>query len=106
MLTRPLLSTPNLPVPSHPQYDIQDPHNPKLVGQIFLGGIVRQGSPFKLVSGLPSVPEVPRVRGTTLTGGPQMIQLSRDGQRLYVTNSLFTVWDKQVSPRAGREPRV
>lgn len=25
----------------------------------------------------------------------QMLQLSLDGKRLYVTNSLFSVWDKQ-----------
>jgi selenium-binding protein 1 len=31
-------------------------------------------------------------------GGPQMIQLSLDGKRLYVTTSLFSPWDKQFYP--------
>jgi len=30
-----------------------------------------------------------------LAGGPQMLQLSLDGKRLYVTNSLFSTWDNQ-----------
>ncbi|KAI4370440.1 hypothetical protein MLD38_018794 [Melastoma candidum] len=42
--------------------------------------------------------EVPKVKGNTLRGGPQMIQLSLDGKRLYVTNSLFSNWDKQFYP--------
>jgi len=33
-----------------------------------------------------------------LNGGPQMIQLSLDGKRLYVTNSLFSSWDDQFYP--------
>ncbi len=41
---------------------------------------------------------VPTVKGHTLRGGPQMIQLSLDGKRLYVTNSLFSAWDKQFYP--------
>lgn len=39
-----------------------------------------------------------QVKGHTLRGGPQMLQLSLDGKRLYVTNSLFSVWDKQFYP--------
>ena len=34
-----------------------------------------------------------------LTGGPQMLQLSLDGKRLYVTNSLFSTWDNQFYPQ-------
>jgi methanethiol oxidase len=30
-----------------------------------------------------------------LRGGPQMIQLSLDGKRIYVTNSLLSRWDEQ-----------
>ncbi|KAK8967061.1 Selenium-binding protein 2 [Platanthera guangdongensis] len=37
-------------------------------------------------------------RGNQLRGGPQMIQLSLDGKRLYVTNSLYSAWDKQFYP--------
>lgn len=43
----------------------------------------------------PEQPEIPTVKGVELQGGPQMIQLSRDGRRLYVTNSLFSPWDQQ-----------
>ncbi|TKY45807.1 Selenium-binding protein 3 [Spatholobus suberectus] len=42
--------------------------------------------------------DVPDIQGNKLRGGPQMIQLSLDGTRLYVTNSLFSVWDKQFYP--------
>ena len=31
-------------------------------------------------------------------GGPQMLQLSLDGKRLYVTTSLFSSWDQQFYP--------
>jgi methanethiol oxidase len=33
-----------------------------------------------------------------LSGGPQMLQLSLDGRRLYVTNSLYSSWDNQFYP--------
>ena len=36
--------------------------------------------------------------GNKLTAGPQMLQLSLDGKRLYVTNSLFSAWDDQFYP--------
>jgi selenium-binding protein 1 len=36
--------------------------------------------------------------GKKLTAGPQMLQLSLDGKRLYVTNSLFSAWDDQFYP--------
>eukprot|EP01097_Dermamoeba_algensis_P000133 TRINITY_DN1046_c0_g1_i1.p1 TRINITY_DN1046_c0_g1~~TRINITY_DN1046_c0_g1_i1.p1 ORF type:complete len:157 (-),score=33.70 TRINITY_DN1046_c0_g1_i1:129-599(-) len=76
------------------QYDISDPHHPRLVGQIFLGGVVKADSGVRHVSGAPA-PDIPLVKGKKLAGGPQMIQLSLDGKRLYVTNSLFSPWDKQ-----------
>ena len=38
------------------------------------------------------------IRGKRAEGGPQMIQLSLDGKRLYVTTSLFSPWDKQFYP--------
>ena len=37
-------------------------------------------------------------RGRELNGGPQMLQLSLDGRRLYVTNSLYSTWDNQFYP--------
>ena len=33
-----------------------------------------------------------------LNGGPQMVEISRDGRRVYLTNSLYAAWDKQFYP--------
>jgi len=33
-----------------------------------------------------------------LNGAPQMVELSRDGKRIYFTNSLYTQWDAQFYP--------
>src|SRR2546425_124057 len=30
-----------------------------------------------------------------LGGGPQMVEVSRDGRRIYVSNSLYSSWDEQ-----------
>ena len=38
-----------------------------------------------------------------MTGGPQMIQLSLDGKRLYVTNSLYSTWDNAFYPQIGKQ---
>ena len=38
-------------------------------------------------------------KGQKVEGGPQMLQLSLDGKRLYVTGSLFSVWDNQFYPK-------
>lgn len=65
------------------QYDVSDPSKPKLTGQLWLGGVLGKAQPFK---------------GQKLNGGPQMLQLSLDGKRLYVTNSLYSVWDNQFYP--------
>ncbi len=67
------------------QYDVSDPFNPVFSGSVNLGGIVARG-------GHPSAPERP------LNGGPQMVEVSRDGRRVYVTNSLYTPWDAQFYP--------
>jgi methanethiol oxidase len=64
------------------QYDISDPANPRLTGQLQLGGVL----------GRPSDTD------RDLNGGPQMLQLSLDGRRLYVTNSLYSTWDNQFYP--------
>jgi selenium-binding protein 1 len=66
------------------QYDVSDPSRPKLAGRVWLGGKLRKGG---------------SVRGKALAGGPQMLQLSLDGKRLYVTNSLFSSWDNQFYPK-------
>jgi selenium-binding protein 1 len=33
-----------------------------------------------------------------LAGGPQMVEVSRDGKRIYLTNSLYGSWDDQFYP--------
>lgn len=67
------------------QYDVSDPFNPVLTGTVRLGGMVsRQAHP--------------RNPGRPLNGGPQMVELSRDGKRVYVTNSLYRAWDDQFYP--------
>jgi len=45
-----------------------------------------------------SQPEPAFINGKRLEGGPQMLQLSLDGKRLYVTTSLYSGWDKQFYP--------
>jgi selenium-binding protein 1 len=64
------------------QYDISDPANPKLTGQLWLGGVIGR----------------PGDAGRELGGGPNMLQLSYDGRRLYVSNSLYSTWDNQFYP--------
>ena len=70
------------------QYDVSDPSKPKLTGQIWLGGVLGKPSAW---------PE------KKLEGGPQMLQLSLDGRRLYVTSSLFSSWDNQFYPGIGQK---
>jgi len=67
------------------QYDVSDPANPKKTGSVHLGGIVRRAAH-------PSKPNQP------LNGGPQMVEISRDGKRVYFTNSLYGAWDEQIYP--------
>ncbi|CAF0796236.1 unnamed protein product [Didymodactylos carnosus] len=68
------------------QYDVTDPSKPKLTGQVWLGGLSNKND-YKL-----NHPD------RNVNGAPQMIQLSLDGKRLYVTNSLFSSWDDQFYP--------
>ena len=67
------------------QYDVSDPYHPKLVGSVHIGGITRRAAH-------PSDPSRP------LAGGPQMVEISRDGRRVYFTNSLYRAWDDQFYP--------
>ncbi|RXI00575.1 hypothetical protein DVH24_000809 [Malus domestica] len=82
------------------QYNIEDPKNPKLTGQIWVGGLIQKGCPVvaEAEDGTTKQFDVPEIQGKKLRGGPQMIQLSLDGKRLYVTNSLFSTWDRQFYP--------
>jgi methanethiol oxidase len=67
------------------QYDVSDPFQPKLTGTVKVGGIVRRHPhPFS-----------PRRK---LNGAPQMVEISRDGKRVYLTNSLYSPWDDQFYP--------
>lgn len=82
------------------QYDITDTRKPKLVGQIFLGGSITAGGSVKVTRDeeLTVQPGARYVAGKRIVGAPQMIQLSLNGKRLYVTTSLFSPWDRQFYP--------
>jgi methanethiol oxidase len=67
------------------QYDVSDPFKPKKTGSVKLGGVVSRSAHV-------SKPD------RALNGGPQMIEISRDGKRVYVTNGLYTPWDEQFYP--------
>jgi selenium-binding protein 1 len=67
------------------QYDVSDPFAPKHTATTQIGGIVRRtGHPARA--------------GRRLNGGPQMVELSRDGRRVYLTNGLYSPWDPQFYP--------
>jgi selenium-binding protein 1 len=67
------------------QYDVSDPFAPRETGSVRLGGAVRN-QPH------PAAPEM------ALSGGPQMVEVSRDGRRVYLTNSLYATWDDILYP--------
>ncbi|MGI8333957.1 selenium-binding protein SBP56-related protein [Actinomadura scrupuli] len=67
------------------RYDVSDPFHPVEAGSVRIGGITRR-TPH------PAAPDLP------LAGGPQMVEVSRDGKRVYVTNSLYGAWDDQFYP--------
>jgi len=69
------------------RYDVSDPFNPRMTGSVHLGGIVRHAAH-------PST--------GPLNGGPQMVEVSRDGRRVYLTNSLYASWDAQFYPEGIR----
>jgi methanethiol oxidase len=63
------------------QYDVSDPFNPRETASVRIGGIAS---------------------GSDLNGGPQMVEVSRDGRRAYVSNSLYASWDEQFYPEGIR----
>jgi len=67
------------------QYDVTDPFNPIFTGSVKIGGIVARSAH-------------PQNRERALNGGPQMVEVSRDGRRVYLTNSLYAPWDAQFYP--------
>ena len=72
------------------QYDVSDPAT--------RARSVRSGSAGSSAGRAPAAPDQP------LAGGPQMVEVSRDGRRVYVTNSLYGAWDDQFYP--GRRRRL
>jgi selenium-binding protein 1 len=67
------------------RYDVSDPNEPKLTATVRIGGIVNR-TPH------------PASPNRALNGGPQMVELSRDGRRVYLTNALYSPWDAQFYP--------
>jgi selenium-binding protein 1 len=67
------------------RYDVTDPFQPRLSGSVRIGGIARRTAH-------------PSKREQALNGGPQMVEVSRDGKRVYISNSLYTPWDAQFYP--------
>ncbi len=65
------------------QYDVSDPMNPVLNGKVEIGGIVAKKK---------------HPNGSDFGYGPQMLEVSRDGKRVYWTNSLYSTWDDQFYP--------
>jgi hypothetical protein len=57
--------------------------NPKLAGKVEIGGIARGTK---------------HPNGKDFVYGPQMVEISRDGKRVYWTNSLYSTWDDQFYP--------
>ncbi|XP_026547437.1 methanethiol oxidase-like isoform X1 [Notechis scutatus] len=90
------------------QYDITDPHCPRLLGQVFVGGSIYKGGVVTVMKDeeLDCQPDLLVIQGRKVYGGPQMLQLSLDGKRLYVTNSLYTQWDEQFYPQQQRDGSV
>ena len=66
-------------------YDVSDPTKPELKSQVWLGGLLGQDGGHPKADG-------------PLNGGPQMLQVSLDGERVYVSNSLYSSWDNQFYP--------
>src|SRR5581483_8819557 len=60
------------------RFDVGNPFEPKPAGVVRLGGIVARA---------------PHPQAGPLTGGPQMVEVSRDGRRVYLSNSLYAAWD-------------
>jgi selenium-binding protein 1 len=65
------------------RYDVSDPFHPRETGSVRLGGIVGRA---------------PHPAAGAVNGGPQMVEVSRDGKRVYLTNSLYASWDAQFYP--------
>jgi len=67
------------------QYDVSDPFSPRQTGAVRVGGVVSRATH-------------PAAKNGTLNGAPQMVEVSRDGRRVYFTNSLYGTIDEQLYP--------
>jgi selenium-binding protein 1 len=65
------------------QFDVSEPLKPKKTGSVRLGGMAKR---------------TPHPAAGKAAGGPQMLELSRDGRRAYITNSLYGPWDPVFYP--------
>jgi selenium-binding protein 1 len=65
------------------RFDVTEPRQPRETGSVRLGGIVDPAA---------------HPESGPLNGGPQMVEVSRDGRRVYLTNSLYAAWDAQFYP--------
>jgi len=72
-------------------YDISDPKTPREADTISVGGYFG---------------DVREVQGRELVAGPQMLQLSLDGERLYWTTSLYSSWDDTFFPDEAEQGSV
>ncbi|CAB3397326.1 unnamed protein product [Caenorhabditis bovis] len=87
------------------RFDIQDPFRVTLNTRINVGGIlsifpdvrVKPANTMEDPWWLP--PEVRQTpKNTELRAGPALMQLSKDGERLYASNSFYKAWDAQFYP--------
>ena len=65
------------------RFDVSNPKAPRETGSVRLGGIVAKAA---------------HPAAGPLNGGPQMVETSRDGKRIFLTNSLYAAWDAQFYP--------
>ncbi|WP_158056667.1 selenium-binding protein SBP56-related protein [Halorussus halophilus] len=72
-------------------YDVSDPKNPRRADTLSVGGLFG---------------DVQELGGRDIVGGPQMIQLSLDGERLYWTTSLYSTWDNTFFPEEAEKGSV
>ncbi|CAH2039741.1 unnamed protein product, partial [Iphiclides podalirius] len=86
------------------QYDISNPEQPKLTGRISLGGKIINDN-LKVIEDkeFQEIPKPVIIKNKQLLGAPQMLQLSLDGKRLYVSSSLYSPWDKQIYPNMAEQ---
>lgn len=97
------------------QLDISDPFRTSVQNKIILGGLlggvseafiktpsiiqIGQSNQFAFVdTARQPEPSTTTVQGTVFRGGPAFLQLSLDGERLYVSNSFYKQWDSQFYP--------